>query len=327
MPKQVLPPRPGLVLCAFAAVYLIWGSTYLAIRYALETLPPFLMAGTRFLAAGLVMYAWMRWRGARRPTGLEWRSASLVGGLLLLGGNGGVVWAQQRVPSGLAALLVSLVSVWMVLLNWALPGRPSSSGPGAISRPAGRESLGLALGLAGVALLVGPRTLAGAPRPGLAGVAVLLFASGAWALGSVLSRRLTLPDSHFLSTGMEMMAGGVMLLLVGLAAGEPAKVELANISARSAFSWLYLILFGSLVGFTAYVWLLQVTTPARVATYAYVNPVVAVLLGRFLARETLDARTGLAALLIIAGVALLVIQEKKKLAAKTDQETQEAAIT
>lgn len=289
------PPR-SMLLAAYAAVYVIWGSTYLAIHFAIETLPPFLMAGVRFLVAGLLMYGWIRLRGgAAAPDRVEWRSALVVGAFLLLGGNGGVVWAEQRVPSGLAALLVATVPLWMVLLEWG------GGGP----RPRARVIAGIAIGFAGLAILIGPADLLGGGAADLTGALVLVVASFSWAIGSVVSRRVRLPDSPLLGTGMEMIGGGALLLLFGTLVGEWGRLDLAAASPRSLWAVLYLIIFGSLVGFTAYVWLLRHVEIAKVSTYAYVNPVVAVLLGWALAGEALTLRVVLAATVIITGVAFI----------------------
>jgi drug/metabolite transporter (DMT)-like permease len=252
------------VLLAFLAVYVIWGSTYLAIRFAIETIPPFLMAGVRFVVAGSVLFIWARMRGAAQPTIGQWRSTAIVGLLLLVGGNGGVVWAEQLVPSGLTALLVATVPLWMVL-----------------------------------------RELAGAERIDPRGAVVLIGASLAWATGSLYSRRASLPPAPLLGAGMHMLTGGAALLVLGLLSGEVARVELGQISARSSLALAYLIVFGALVGFTAYIWLLRATAPTRVATYAYVNPVVAVVLGWALADEPLGPRVLLAAATIVAAVAVI----------------------
>jgi drug/metabolite transporter (DMT)-like permease len=296
----------GLQLAAgLGAVYVVWGSTYLAIRFAVETLPPFLMAGVRFVVAGAALYAWARLAGAaERPTAANWRAAALVGACLLLGGNGGVVWAEQRVPSGIAALLVTVVPLWMVLLDWLRPGG---------RRPGWQVAAGLLLGFGGVALLVGPGAASGSHDGGidLLGAGVLLLASFSWAWGSITSRRLPLPRSPVLTTAMEMLAGGVLLLAASLVAGEPARFDLQAVTARSLLSFGYLIVFGSFVGFTAYIWLLRVASPALVGTYAYVNPVVAVLLGWAFAGEPLGARTLVAAAVIVAGVAVITMARRE----------------
>ncbi len=290
------PVSRAKVYIAFALVYVIWGSTYLAILFAVETLPPFLMAGVRFLIAGALMYAWVRLAGrAGAPRGVEWRGAAVVGAFLLLGGNGGVVWAEQRVSSGLAALLVATVPLWMVLLEWAGGGK----------RPTGRVIAGIAIGFAGLGILIGPAEILGGTAADSVGALVLVFAAFSWAVGSVAARRVSLPASPLLGTGMEMLAGGALLLLLGSVTGEWGRLDLAAASPRSLWAVGYLIVFGSLVGFTAYIWLLRHVEIAKVATYAYVNPVVAVLLGWALAGEELSPRIAVSALVIIAGVAFI----------------------
>ncbi len=289
-------PPMARVLAAFAAVYLLWGSTYLAIRFAIETLPPLLMAGVRFLLAGGVLYAFMRLRGQPAPTRRHWKSAAVIGALLLVCGNGGVTLAERTVPSGVAALLVAMVPLWMVLLEWLRPGG---------TRPTGRVAVGLAVGFAGMVILVGPSQLAGAGAVHFGGAALVLGGSLAWSIGSIHARRATLPDNAFVATGMEMMCGGVLLLVAGAARGELAGLDPAAFTGRSLAAFAYLVVFGSLVGFTAYIWLLGVSSPARVSTYAYVNPVVAVFLGWLMAGEALTARVLIAAAVIVAAVAVI----------------------
>jgi drug/metabolite transporter (DMT)-like permease len=291
--------RVGLAL---AAVYVIWGSTYLAIAIAIETLPPFWMAGARFVVAGALLYGWSLWRGAPQPTLAHWRSAALIGGLLLVGGNGGVVWAEQYVSSGIAALLVSMVPLWMVLFRWMQPGG---------ERPVARVWGGVALGFVGLALLIRPWESSGQGHISLLGVGALVLGCVSWAWGSIHSRRVSLPDSPTMATGLEMLCGGAMLLLVGVFAGEPAKLDLAAVSGRSLLALLYLITFGALVGFTAYIWLLRVANPVLVSTYAYVNPVVAVLLGWLILGEPVTGKTLAAAAVIIAGVVLITTAQSR----------------
>lgn len=295
MPETKKPPM-ALVLAAFAAVYTLWGSTYLAIRVAIDTLPPLLMASTRFLLAGGILYAVMRLRGEPAPTRVHWRSTAIIGALLLLFGNGGVVMAERTVPTGIAALLVAMVPMWMVLLEWLRPDG---------NRPTGRTLLGLAVGFAGMVVLVGPGSLAGGEGVDPVGVGLLTMGSLAWAAGSIFSRGAALPRSALLATAMEMVWGGVWLGLAGVAMGELGSADPSAFTRESLLALLYLVVFGSLVGFSAYIWLLGVSTPARVSTYAYVNPVVAVLLGWGFLDEPLTMRVLWAAAIIIAAVAVI----------------------
>ena len=291
------PPARSMVLAAYAAIYVVWGSTYLAIRFAIETLPPFLMAGTRFLIAGALLYLWARLRGASRPTAANWKGGAIVGAFLLLGGNGGVVWAEQRVPSSIAALLVAILPLWMVVLERIGPER---------KRPTARTVVGVMLGFLGVAVLVGPGALQGDGNVDLVGSIVLVLASLSWAIGSLYSRRAQLPAAPTLGSGIQMLSGGALLAVAGLLTGEVAEVAVSQVSATSLAAVAYLIVFGSIVGFSAFVWLLRVEPPSRVATYAYVNPVVAVALGWLFAGERMTVPTMFAAAIIVAAVALIV---------------------
>lgn len=295
-------PRARLI-AAFAAIYVIWGSTYLAIKFAIETIPPFLMAATRFLVAGALLYGWMRFRGTPKPPRETWGPAAIVGALLLLFGNGTVVWAEQRVPSGLAALIVSVVPLWMVLIDWLRPGG---------MRPRGMVIAGVLLGLAGVIVLIGPGDLAGGNGVDPLGAAALTLGSLCWAAGSIYAMHAKLPERAGLATAMEMLAGGALLALTGLAFGEAGRLDVGAITPRSALSLLYLIIFGSLIAFSAYVWLLTKSTPARVATHSYVNPVVAVILGWALASEPLSLRTLIAAAVIVGSVALITTARSER---------------
>jgi drug/metabolite transporter (DMT)-like permease len=282
---------------AFAAVYLCWGMTYLAMRIAVRDIPPHLMSGARFLLAGLVLYLWTRRRGDARPSATQWRAAAIIGAFLLLGGNATVAWAEQQVPSGLAAVLIAVAPIWMVGFEW-LRGGP---------RPGARVVAGLLLGLAGVALLVSPQADTTA-QVSLLGAVLLVLASASWAWGSVLSKSVPLPKSPFLATGMEMVAGGCLLLLTAAAAGQFAQFKPAEVSAEAGLAWLFLVVFGSLVGFTAYIWLLGVTSIAKAGTYAYVNPIVAVFLGWAVLDEPVTGRTLVAAVVILFGVGLVNIE-------------------
>jgi drug/metabolite transporter (DMT)-like permease len=285
-----------MVWAALSAIYVVWGSTYLAIRVAVETLPPLLMASVRFLVAGAALYAWSIRRGDRegdRPGPAQWRAATIVGGLLLLGGNGGVVLAEQHIPSGVAALLVATVPLWMVLI-----GRVAYR-----ERTTVQELVGVVMGFGGLVLL------AGLPGPGsfhAFGTSAIIFAALSWAVGSMYARKAPLPARPLVSTAMQMLAGGVLLGLAGIVAGEIGDVELARVSLRSVLGLAYLIVFGSWVGFTAYAWLLRVARTSLVATYAYVNPVVAVFLGWMILDERINAATVVAGLVIVVAVALIV---------------------
>jgi drug/metabolite transporter (DMT)-like permease len=305
-PRTSAPPAPDhaprfKVLLAFACVYLIWGSTYLAIRWVVEVWPPFLTAGARFLTAGAVLVAWGMARGARWPRPAQWRASALTGSLMLLGGNGAVVWSEQRVPSGLVALMVSCVPLWMALLQ----------GLGGGARAGARTWVGVFIGLGGIAILVGPHSFAGGERLDLWAAGALMLGSLSWSAGSVLASRLTLPVPPILASGLQMLSGGVLLTLLGVATGEPARLAGAPLEPRALLSLGYLIVFGSIIGFNAYVWLLGVVAPSRVATYAFVNPVVAVLLGWAMAGEPLTARTLLASAVIVGAVALITFAKRR----------------
>ncbi|MFL5488237.1 MAG: EamA family transporter [Gemmatimonadaceae bacterium] len=284
------------IIAAFASIYLVWGSTYLAIRYAVETIPPFLMGGLRFVISGAFLYAWARYRGAPRPSRLHWRNAIIAGGFLLLGGNGAVVWAEQFVPSGLTALLVSILPFWLVIIEWIRPPR---------RRPSVAVLIGLVLGFLGIIVLVGLGELGGRGDIRPIGALVLILGSLSWAIGSFWSRDAQLPESGLLTTGMEMLGGGVLLLVVGVMTGELSDFDMQRVSSESMVGLAYLVTFGSLLGFTSYIWLLDKVSPARLGTYAYVNPIVAVLLGWAIAGEKLSARTAVAAVIVICAVALI----------------------
>ncbi len=293
-------PLRWRIVTAFAAIYLIWGSTYLAIRFAIETIPPYLMGSMRFLIAGGMLYAVLRWRGVRSPTRHQWRAALIVGGLLLFGGNGGVIVAEQYVPSGLAALIIATVPLWMVLLNWKWGDR---------LRPSAGTALGLGLGLLGIGLIAAPGAQADGGTINPIGLAILVLAALSWSLGSLYSRRAQLPANALLSTSMEMLMGGVLMLVAGLLLGQGGQIHWDHVSLLSLASLAYLVIFGSLIGFTAYVWLLKVSTPARVSTYAFVNPVVAVFLGVMFAGEELSPRVLIAAAIIVLAVVLITLNQ------------------
>jgi drug/metabolite transporter (DMT)-like permease len=295
---------------AMVVVYIFWGSTYLAIRYAVETIPPFLMAGTRFLVAGSILYAWRRLAGDRGPTKKQWITTAIIGALLLFGGNGMLSWAEQMVPSGVSALLIGAVPLWMTLIEALRPGGRRPNLPGMI---------GLAIGFGGIVLLVGP-SLAGGSKADLhpLGITILLVAALSWSLGSIYSRHADLPSSSLLGTGMEMLAGGVVLYLVGTLAGEWRSFALGNVSLRSWLGLVFLTIFGSMITFSAYAWLLRTAPLPLVSTYAYVNPLIAILLGSLFASEVLSARILIAALVIIGSVVLINIP--RRTVARTEKE-------
>ncbi len=284
------------IVAAFAVVYLVWGSTYLGIRVAVETLPPFLLAGTRFIAAGFLLYAWARIRGAPAPGRREWLAAIGIGILLVAGANAVVGWAEQKVPSGLAALIVAGMPLWVAVFQRVAPG----------GKPIGRSRIiGLVVGFGGLALLLLGRgeAVGGVPFVRMGG---LVLASVSWALGSVLSRRVPLPGDSQLASAMSMLAGGVVALGIGLATHELAEFDPSRVSVASIAAWAYLVVFGSMLAFTCFTWLVTVVDPTRVATYAYVNPVVALLLGWWLAAEPLGARTLVATPIILLGLVLVL---------------------
>jgi drug/metabolite transporter (DMT)-like permease len=290
--------RPGFsaIWAALSAVYVIWGTTYLAIRVVNETLPPLLSASVRFLIAGALLYAWTIRRGDRegdRPTRVHWRSAAIIGTVLLLGGNGGVVWAEKTIPSGVAALLVALVPLWMALLDRLFFGGHLRA----------RAVVGLVAGFGGAALLLGSEASGDVD---LVGMLFVVGASLSWAIGSLWSRKAPLPKRPFVGVGMEMLAGGVALGVAGVLAGELGRVDVSRFSRASLLGLLYLIVFGSWVGFTAYLWLLRVARTSLVSTYAYVNPVVAVFLGWLILDEQVGLRTLVAGGVIVASVALII---------------------
>ncbi|MEA2647008.1 MAG: hypothetical protein QOE92_2091 [Chloroflexota bacterium] len=295
------PPAagPGILLRLVApllALYVVWGSTYLAIRVAIETLPPFLMASIRFLVAGALLYAFAVRRGDRagdRPGRRQWLATLVVGALLLAGGNGGVSWGEQFISSGLAALLVATVPLWMVLIS-------HFTGQERLSWPVG---LGLAIGLGGVALLVDP-SLGGANH--LVGIGAVLLAAVLWASGSIYARRAPLPKRPLVTTGMEMLGGGAVLAVLAVATGELGRLHLDQVSLASALAVAYLAIFGSILAFSCYVWLLKTTRASVAGTYAYVNPAIAVFLGWGIAGEPVTPRTLVGGAVIILAVALIV---------------------
>src|SRR5256886_9572579 len=272
--EEFAPPSRWQIVLGFAAIYLIWGSTYLGIRYAVETIPPLLMMGIRHFTAGLVVFIWARRRGGPAPTRVQWAYATVTGALLFLGGHGTIAWAEQRIPSGLTALLCATLPLWTVLLASRSEGKLGA-----------KVWTGLLLGFGGVALLIGPDAISSGRRLDLLAAAAALSGSFLWAAGTIYSQRVKLPASTVLSAAMQMVAGGAALLIASLLAGEATAFNVAGVNAKSAFALAYLIVFGSIIAFTVFTWLVTVSSSSQVSTYAYVNPVVAVFLGWALAGE------------------------------------------
>ncbi len=283
------------VLLAFAIVYLVWGSTYLGIRFAIDTIPPFIMAGVRFFIAGSVLYLWLRLRGAPKPTWTQWRSMGIVGLLLIGVGNGAVSWVELTLPSGLTALIIALTPFWFVSLEWM---------QNAI-RPTKEVIVGLALGLIGMIILINPANITQGGSLDPLATTIVILATMAWASGSMYSRKAEQPSKPLLGAAMQMLVGGALLIAFAGITGEWASFDISAVSAESYAALAYLIVAGSLIAFTAYIWLLRATTPARVSTYAYVNPVIAVFLGWLLADEPLNLRIIIAAAIILSGVAMI----------------------
>lgn len=296
MSESERPSTVHLVL-AWAAVYLIWGSTYLGIRLAIESIPPFLMAGSRHLLAGVLLYGWSRFRQrVPSPSWQDWMRAAGLGVLMLVTANGATTWAEQLVPSGLTALIVCTSALWLVLLNWLWLGA---------RRPTARMIAGLVAGFGGVALLVAPGHFAGGEHVDPIGALVLTGAALSWSVGTVYAITLTRPTHPTLFVSQQMIAAGVVLLSVAALSGEVRAFSWGDVSATSATAYLYLAVFGSLISYSAYFWLLRHTTPDRLATISYVNPLVAVILGWALAGESLSIRTLLAASVILVAVGLI----------------------
>lgn len=286
------------------ALYLVWGSTYLAIRFAVETLPPFFHASLRFLISGLVLFIWRRAAGDPMPTKSNWKATAIVGTFLLLGGNGLVALAEKTVPSGIAALMIATSPFWLVLFEAFRSGG---------SKPSRQSIVGLVVGFGGVFLLIGPAQITGANQKfDTFGVIVLLIAPVLWSLGSIYAKGADMPKSTLMSTGMEMLVGSVSLFIVSLVTGELNGFSFANVAMRSWLGLAYLITFGSLVGFVSYGWLLHNAPVSLMSTYAYVNPVVAVFLGWLIANEELNARIVVAAAIIIGSVILINLARQNK---------------
>jgi drug/metabolite transporter (DMT)-like permease len=300
---QTARPSTIKLLIAFAAVYFIWGSTYLGVRFASETIPPLLMASVRFLVSGSILYLYARSKGAMSPKLIHWKSACITGFFLLLIGNGGMAWSLQFLPSSLAAILVATEPFWLVIVAWTMFGK---------GRPTGKEATGLIVGFIGIVLLVsfGSDKDTGTTNP--VGVVMVIASAIAWAIGSMYATRASVPDSPMLSISLQMLAGGIMLFLAGTLKGEWAILEFDEVSAKSGLALVYLTLFGSLIAFTAYSWLLGVVSPSMASTYAYVNPVVALILGWSLGGEVITTPMLLASAMIILSVVIITLAKPAK---------------
>ena len=288
----------ALVIAAFAVIYVVWGSTYLAIRVAVETLPAFVSAGVRFLIAGGVMFTVLSARGISRPTRVQWQYAFVTGTLMLVGGNGLVVWAERTLSSGFTALIVALAPVWFALLDWLRPNGV---------RPQFKTVVGIVLGFVGVALLVKARGASFGFQGQWAATCAIIVAGVCWAGGSLYAKYKPNTSSPWMTAAAQMICGGAGLLLVGVLLGEPFRTNWQAVNVRSLTALAYLVVFGSWIGFTAYVWLLRVSTPARISTYAYVNPLIAVLLGWLLLGEKVSLGMLGGAAVILAGVIIITV--------------------
>ena len=302
------PPSRWAIWAGMLVIYIVWSSTYLAIRFAVESMPPFLMAAVRFLLAGSILFIARLALGDKLPTRTEWRSTGLIGIFLLMGGNGGVVWAEQRVVSGIAALLIGTTPLWIVLVD-AL--RPKGQRPGWLSLS------GVLVGFIGIALLLSPWKLDPSQvESGLSidllGLLALLMASLSWAVGSVYSRQAVLPNSPLLATGMEMIVGGCGLMVLATLSGEWQRMDLSGITPRAWWALVYLVFIGALLGFAAYTWLLRVAPITLVSTYAYVNPLIAIFLGALLAQEEITSQVIVSALIIVSSVALITTANTRR---------------
>lgn len=312
------PSRLNIAL-GFATIYIIWGSTYLAIRFGVEDIPPFLMAGVRFVIGGGFFYLAARLSGTGGGTRRQWFQSAIIGFLMVAGANGLVTWSEQTVPSGLAALLVAVVPLWIVLFDWLRPGG---------IKPRAKVIGGLLLGFTGVGLLINPTGIGAVSEIDGLGAIMMITATLLWSFGSIYSRHAEQPQSKFLGASMQMITGGVILLFLSLIKGEFSGFEWQAVSLNSILALGYLITFGSL-GYFAYIWLLKWSSPARVATYAYVNPVIALLLGNWLAGEALTLWTIGCSLIILTAVIIIVTSRKagKNVSHKTETIAQNSAAT
>ena len=301
-------PASWKILLAFAIIYFVWGSTYLAIRVGVREMPPFLMAGLRFTAAGLALYGWMRLTGVGNPSWIEWRGATILGALMFLLDYACLFWAEQRVPSGVAAVILAAIPVCITLLEIIFLRT---------QRLTLRLSLGLLVGILGVAVLMDPSASLGEAPLDRRGAIALLVACSGWSIGTIVSRRIVLPESKPMSAAAQMLTGGVQLLVLAAVSGEFSRFRAHDVSRVAWFSLIYLIIAGSIIGYTAYVWLLHYESPTKVGTYAYVNPVVAVMVGAGVGGEVIGRRTLLGMALILVSVVAITTMRRPAADPKT----------
>ncbi|HXM68322.1 MAG TPA: EamA family transporter [Candidatus Acidoferrum sp.] len=311
MEATTLRPRPWKTLLAFAIIYFVWGSTFLGIRVGVREVPPFLFAGMRFFTAGVLLYLWMRAKGTPRPTRREWFSLLLLAFLIFVMDYGLLFWAEQTVPSGIAAVMMATIPVFMALAEIYLLRT---------QRMSLRLALALLIGLVGVAVLVSRSASFGDAPINTSGAIALLVAAVSWSLAAALSRKLPLPESKVISSGSQMLAGGILLIATAAMLGEFRGFHIAAVTPRAWLALIYLIVAGSIIGFTAYVWLIHHESPTKVGTYAYVNPVVAVAIGYFLGGEALGTRTVVGTLLVLVSVIVITTTPKEAKSAALTQE-------
>lgn len=303
--------RTQMIILSLLSVYLFWGGTFFGMKVAIETIPPFLMAGTRFAIAGIFLFFLAKGMGASKPTLLQWRETGIVGALLLLGGNGFVALAEQRVDSGIASLIVATIPLWVILFNWI---------GGQKRRPTRGVVFGIFLGFSGIAVLVlQPEKGSSSNGLDLIGMAILLFAAISWSFGSLYSVRAKFPESRLLTTAMQMLVGGALLLFLSFFLGDWKEFSLSDVNMRSSLAMGYLIVFGSIVSYNAYIWLLRNVDPSWVSTYAFINPVVAVFLGYMWGGERLSSQSIIGALIIITAVAIITLYRERNKEAKREE--------
>ncbi|MBX2844046.1 MAG: EamA family transporter [Flammeovirgaceae bacterium] len=298
--QQKNTPAVWQLVLAFGAIYIIWGSTYLAMKYAIETMPPFLMAGIRFLIAGGILYAWSYFKGVPKPTFNHWKSATIIGGFLLLGANGGVAWAEKFVDSGMAALIITSEPLMIVLIMWIYKKQ----------KPSTISLIGVFVGIIGMFLLIGPVEIANAQHLHPVGLSVIILAALSWSIGSVYSSEADLPSHPIQNTAMQMLAGGALLFIFSLTFEDLKHFEFTAISFESGLAFFYLIIFGSIIAFSAFSWLMRVESPSKVSTFAYVNPVIALFLGWSFRGEVFSSQSLFAAALLISAVFMITVGKK-----------------